>query len=235
MTNLANLKRVVKEQAAPARAKASAWYFKTGKGQYGEGDVFFGLNVPQQRQIAKKFKALPLNDIATLLKSKIHEERFIALEILVMQFERADQKAREQIVNFYLENTTRINNWDLVDTSAPYILGQYLLTKPRRILRKLAKSKSLWEKRIAIIATAAFIKNSDFTDTLEIAEMLLGDSHDLIHKAVGWMLREVGNQDQTVLENFLKKRYQHMPRTALRYAIEKFPKKLRQAYLQGTI
>ena len=233
MNNLAELRREVKSLADPKRAEASARYFKTGPGEYGEGDKFIGLNVPQQRSIAKKFQELSLADIAKLLKSRIHEERFIALEILVMQFEKAGEKLQKQIANFYLKNTKHINNWDLVDTSAPYILGEYLVTRPRKILTKLARSRILWERRIAIIAAMSFINRNDFTDTLRIAGILLNDEHDLIHKAVGWQIREVGNKDKKILRKFLKKHYQSMPRTMLRYAIEKFPEPERQRYLKG--
>jgi 3-methyladenine DNA glycosylase AlkD len=226
------LKAELRKLGNPQKAKDSAWFFKTGKGQYGEGDVFLGIKVPEQRKIAKKYQALPLPHIQTLLSSKFHEYRLTALFILVLQYKKADAKGKKQIVDLYLKNTKQVNNWDLVDSSAHYILGHYLLDKDRKILYRLAKSKNLWEKRISIISTAAFINNNEFADTLKIAELLLNDDHDLIHKAVGWMLREVGNRNKAVEEKFLKKYYQKMPRTMLRYAIEKFPEAKRQSYLK---
>jgi len=185
--------------------------------------------------LAKKYSSLNLADITDLLHSPFHEERQIALFILVSQFQKGDAKIQKRIYLFYLKNTRYINNWDLVDLSAHKIVGQYLLTRPKKqnILIKLARSKNLWKKRIAIISTAAFISQKQFTLTFKIADILLHDDHDLIHKAVGWMLREVGNRDQKAEENFLKTRYKTMPRTMLRYAIEKFPEPLRQAYLKS--
>jgi len=210
-------------------------FFKTGKGEYGERDVFLGLNVGQQRKIAKQFKNLHLQDIQKLLDSEIHEKRLIGLLILVEQFKKGDEKTREKIFNFYLRNAKKINNWDLVDLSAPNIVGVYLLDRGRDTLYKLVSSDNLWEKRIAILSTFTFIRNNDFEDTLKISEMLLEDKHDLIHKAVGWMLREVGKRDQEKLEDFLKKHYKKMPRTMLRYSIEKFEESKRQKYLRGEI
>jgi len=216
----------------PERAKSSAWFFKTGPGQYGEGDQFVGISVPQQRALAKKYWQLAPSDIKKLLHSKVHEHRLTALFILVLQYQKTkDDKEKERIVNFYLDNKSQVNNWDLVDSSASYILGDYLLTRPRDELYKLAKSDSLWDRRIAIIATAAFIKKEQFDDTLAIAQFLLKDSHDLIHKAVGWMLREVGQKDVDVLKKFLDKNKDLMPRTMLRYAIEKFSEVERKSYL----
>lgn len=222
----------IKKSADPKRAEVSKWFFKTGPGQYGEGDVFVGLAVPQMRVIARKFQDLELKDILQLLNSKIHEHRFIALVILTMKFKKADDKNKKIIADFYLKNARNVNNWDLVDTSAPYILGQYLLERPRQVLYRLARSSNLWEKRISIIATQAFIKNNQFTDTLKISEILMTDTHDLIHKAVGWMLREVGNRDMKTELKFLDKHYRNMPRTALRYAIEKFPENLKRKYME---
>ncbi len=215
----------------PKRAESSQWYCKTGKGEYGEGDVFLGVSLPLQRQTARKYKDLDLSDLQQLSGSRIHEHRQVALIILVAQFKKAVQKSKGQMVNFYLKNTKSINNWDLVDGSAPHILGEWLLGKDRSILYKLAKSDNLWERRISIMATFAFIKNNQFEDTFKIAEILLGDKHDLIHKAVGWMLKEVGKRDLTAEEKFLQKHYRQMPRTMLRYAIEKFPEKKRKFYL----
>ena len=231
MFRLQELKKETKKIADPKRAKLLQGFFKTGKGEYGEGDIFYGITVPESRKIAKKFKGLKFSDIQKLLKSKIHEERLIAILVLVHNFENGNSADQNKIYNFYLESTRYINNWDLVDLSAYKIIGRYLDNKPKTILCELAKSKSLWEKRIAIIATAWFIKNKKFGDTLKISEILLKDEHDLIHKAVGWMLREVGKRDIKTEEKFLKKHYKKMPRTMLRYAIERFPKKRRKFYL----
>ena len=207
-------------------------FFKTGKGEYGEGDKFLGISVPEQRKVAKKYyKDISLVEIQKLLNSKIHEHRFTALEILVMQYEIADSKNKEKIVKFYLKNTKNVNNWDLVDTSAPYILGNYLLDKGRSVLYKLAKSKDLWQKRISIISTYSFIKENDFKDTLKISEILLFDKHDLIQKAVGWMLREAGKKEEKVLISFLDKYYKKMPRTMLRYSIERLDLKQKKFYM----
>ena len=191
--------------------------------------------MPKLREISKKYQELDFEDLQKLLDSKIHEHRLSALMILRFKYERVDQKLKEIIVNFYLNNTKKINNWDLVDLSCHYILGNWLLDKDREILYKLAWSKNLWEKRIAIISTFEFIRNHQYIDTLKISEILLDDKQDLIHKAVGWMLREVGKRDMCVLEKFLKQNYKKMPRTMLRYAIERFPEKKRKAYLNSVI
>jgi 3-methyladenine DNA glycosylase AlkD len=228
------LKDLLKEVEALAdkeRAKISQWFFKTGEGEYGYGDHFIGIVVPVQRQIARKHADLSLLEVKSLLKSKIHEHRFIGLEILVIKFEKGSAAEKEKVAKFYLQNTKQVNNWDLVDTSAPYILGEYLLDKPKAILYKLAKSKNIWERRIAIVSTAGFIKNNQFTDTVKISEILLEDKHDLIHKAAGWMLREMGKKDEKALVKFLDKNASRMPRTMLRYAIEKFPERERKKYL----
>ena len=230
-TNLTQLKKELKKLADPKQAEVLQRFFKTGKGEYGEGDIFLGIKVPVQREVANKFGELFLEDIEKLLKSKIHEHRLTALFILIKQYERADKKKRARIFNFYLKNTKNINNWDLVDISAPKVVGDYLLNKPRSVLYKLAKSNNLWERRIAIISTFTFIRNNEFRDTLKIAEILLNDKHDLIHKAVGWMLREVGKRDQKIEEEFLKKHYLKMPRVMLRYAIERFEERKRKFYL----
>lgn len=213
------------------KAKVSAWFFKTQKGQYGYGDVFYGVTVPQQREISKRYQALPLSELLILLQSKVHECRLTALLILVGQYRQADEGVRHRIVNFYLKHRTRINNWDLVDASASYILGAHLLGKDRSVLYKLAHSKNLWDKRIAIIATVAFIRTGEFVDTLAIAKILLADKHDLIYKAVGWMLREVGKKSLVTEEKFLDAHAAIMPRTMLRYAIEKFSEEKRKMYL----
>lgn len=208
-------------------------YFKTGKGEYGEGDTFLGLTVPQQRTVAKRHKDLPLREVLELLQNNIHEYRLTALFILVGKFEKGSDEERKQIIDLYLHNTNYINNWDLVDLSAPKIVGTYLLHQKseRKLLYTLAKSNNLWERRIAIMSTFPFIKQKDFIDTFAIAENLLHDKHDLIHKAVGWCLREIGKIDQAREEEFLKKHYKSMPRTMLRYAIEKFSKETRAEYL----
>lgn len=199
-------------------------FFKTKKGEYGEGDIFIGIKVPVLREVAEKYKDLDYNSLQDLIDSEIHEHRMCALFILIAK------EDKKKAVKFYLKNTKRINNWDLVDLSAPKILGEY---GDRDILYKLAKSKNLWEKRIAIISTFTFIKKNNFSDTLKISEILLNDKHDLIHKAVGWMLREIGKRDKKIEEKFLKKYYKIMPRTMLRYAIERFDN--RQEYLKGLI
>ena len=228
--NLLTLKKELKRLENPEQARILSKFFKTGKGEYGEGDIFLGIKVPEQRKVAKKYTDLPLKDTQTLLNSKIHEHRLTALLILVDKYQKSDNKT--QIVNNYLKNTKKVNNWDLVDLSAPQILGNYLLDKNKSILHKLAKSKNLWEKRIAIVSTWTFIRNNQFNDTLKISEILLNDKHDLIHKAVGWMLREVGKKNQALEEKFLKKHYKTMPRTMLRYSIERFDEKKRKFYMQ---
>ena len=230
---LARLKKELDKFSDLKQAKILQGFFKTGKGEYGEGDIFLGIKVPEQRKVAIKFfEELFLEDLEKLLKSKIHEYRMSALLILIKQYEKADEKYKKEIYNFYLKNTKNINNWDLVDISAPKIAGDHLLNKPRSILYKLAKSENLWERRIAIISTFAFIRNNEFTDTLKISKMLLKDKHDLIHKATGWMLREVGKRDQKIEEEFLKKYYLKMPRVMLRYAIEKFEERKKKFYLE---
>ncbi len=211
------------------------WFFKTGKGQYGEGDVFIGVKVPKVRKVAKRYTDLSLSEIKKLLYSKIHEERLCALLILVDKFAMANLDEQEKIFKFYINNAKRANNWDLVDLSSPRIVGEYLLNKNKTILYKFAASNNLWEKRISIISTYTFIKNEKFSDSLRLAKILMNDKHDLIHKAVGWMLREVGNRNQAEEEKFLKKYYKKMPRTMLRYAIEKFEEDKRIAYLKSRI
>jgi len=226
-----------KELASKKSAKAELLqrFFKTGPGEYGEGDIFLGVMVPEQRKTAKKYTDLKLIDLQRLLRSKIHEERLTALFILIHQFEKAKGIARKRIYDFYFKNRKGVNNWDLVDLSAPRIMGKYLLDKPKGVLYKLARSSNLWDRRIAVLSTFAFIDKNKFEDSLEIAGILLEDKEDLIHKAVGWMLREVGKKDLKVEENFLKKHYKNMPRTMLRYAIERFPEKKRKMYLNGKI
>lgn len=237
-TRKPTLKNVVtdlRKVSNPARAKASAWFFKTGPGQYGEGDVFIGITVPLQRQVARVYREIPWDDLVQLITSPIHEHRFTGLEILVMKYEKGDELLKKQAVDFYLKYRRLVNNWDLVDTSAPYILGDWLADKDKKILYRMAKSKNIWERRIAILATLGFINRGMFADTVKIAELLLGDTHDLIHKAVGWMLREVGKRSLETEEKFLRRHYNKMPRTMLRYAIERFPAKRRAAYLKGLL
>lgn len=227
----------LQNSANPAHAKLLAGYFKTGKGEYAEGDKFLGLTVPQTRTIAQKYKDLSLDEITKLLYTDIHEYRLCALFILIDQFRKEDEHSRKRIYDYYLSNTKWTNNWDLVDLSAKYIVGGYLLEKKadRKVLYTLAKSKDIWERRIAVLGTFLFIDKRDFTDSLQIAELLLHDTHDLIHKAVGWMLREIGKKDEKVLVDFLERHYKTMPRTMLRYAVEKFSPSRRHAYLKGLI
>jgi 3-methyladenine DNA glycosylase AlkD len=215
----------------PEKAQILSRFFKTGKGQYGEGDTFLGIKVPEQRKLAKKHCGLSIKDIKTLLESGIHEQRLTALLILIIKYKKADSSEKQKIFDFYLKNTKFINNWDLVDLSAPNIVGHFLYEKDKSILIDLSKSSDLWKKRIAMISTYFFIKNNQFNTTLEVAENLLNDKHDLIHKAVGWMLRETGKRSLLTEEKFLKKHYKNMPRTTLRYAIEKFPEDKRKFYL----
>jgi len=228
--------RAVRSQLAavadPARAKSSAGFFKTGAGQYGEGDVFIGVTVPQQRIVAREFRDLPLAEIERLLASKIHEERLTALIILVDSYERGNDDTQAAIYAFYLDHLSQVNNWDLVDSSAAQIVGTHLLDRKRNALRNLARSKSMWERRVAMVATYAFIRRGEHEDAFAIAELLLTDEHDLIHKATGWMLREVGKRaSETELRRFLTEHAAHMPRTALRYAIERLPPTERKSWL----
>lgn len=226
-----DVSRDTKSVSDPVRASHSARYFKTGPGQYGEGDKFHGLSTPKSQNIAAKYKDLSLTEIKKLLQSPYHEDRIIAVIILVHQFAVADPAKQKQIYDLYLSSTDRINNWDLVDISAPKIVGRYLSGKPRTVLHKLAKSNNLWDRRVAVLSTFWFIRDRDFSDALQIGELLLFDKHDLIHKAVGWMLREIGNRNLKAETDFLDQHVHHMPRTMLRYAIEKFPEKLRRHYL----
>jgi 3-methyladenine DNA glycosylase AlkD len=208
-------------------------FFKTGAGQYGEGDIFLGIRVPAIRKLAKEYNNLPTKEILSLLKSPYHEERLLALILFVNAFIKGDETIQKKIYDLYLANTRYINNWDLVDISAPNIVGAYLLTKNRKPLYQLAKSKSLWERRIAVLATFFFIKNNQFEDSIKIAGILLQDKEDLIHKAVGWMLREIGKRDTEREEAFLQKHCRTMPRTMLRYAIERFAPSKRRKYMSG--
>jgi 3-methyladenine DNA glycosylase AlkD len=228
---LDELKKDLKALVDPLKAEILPRFFKTGKGEYGEGDVFLGVIVPNQRKVAKKYRNLPLSNIQKLLLSEIHEYRLTALFILVEQYKKASSEDKKTIAEFYIKNSKRINNWDLVDSSASYILGDYFFDRDRSVLYKFAESSNLWERRIAIIATQEFIRKGDFKDTFKIAKILLSDKHDLIHKAVGWMLREVGNRDLQKEIDFLDQHYKTMPRTMLRYAIEKFDPQKRSFYL----
>lgn len=208
-------------------------FFKTGKGEYGEGDVFLGVTMPKIRILAKNVNAINIKEVEILLHSKIHEERMLALIILVNKFKKADNDEKGVIYDLYLRNTNFINNWDLVDLTASNIVGAYTYNNDTNILTTLAKSDSLWERRIAIVSTHYFIKQNKYSYTLNISTILLSDKHDLIHKAVGWMLREVGKKDIKVLKHFIKLNYSNIPRTTLRYAIERFPDILRLKYLKN--
>ncbi|MEK7503680.1 MAG: DNA alkylation repair protein [Patescibacteria group bacterium] len=236
MSEFLKLRKELRSKASPEKAKILRGFFKTDKGEYGEGDVFLGVIVPEIRKIVKKYAALKLTDAIRLLHSKIHEERLTALLMMVQKFETG--RDREKVYRLYLKNTKYINNWDLVDLSAHKIVGEYLRKpfgpaqgKNFSILMKLARSRNFWERRIAVLATFNFIKDHEFTEFLKIAGTLLNDKHDLIQKAVGWMLREVGKRDLKAEERFLKQHYKEMPRTMLRYAIERLPGKKRKWYL----
>jgi 3-methyladenine DNA glycosylase AlkD len=231
MSSLTQLKRALRLAVKNGKASEPERFFKTGKGEYGESDVFLGVSVPDQRTIVKQHGDLPLSDVTFLLQSPIHEERFTALLILVGQYKKGDTKIKEQIFRFYIAHTKRINNWDLVDVSARDIVGEHLRSRNRALLYTLVRSKNMWERRIAIVATWAFIKRGDHGDTLAIAELLFADKQDLIHKATGWMLREVGKKDVSVLRLFLDKHTAAMPRTTLRYAIERFSPEVRKSYI----
>jgi 3-methyladenine DNA glycosylase AlkD len=228
------IKRKLDALADPHQASNLQRFFKTGPGEYAEGDVFRGIKVPDIRKIAVNSREATMEDAVDLLLSKFHEDRLLGLFILIERYKKADEITRQAVYNIYLENTASINNWDLVDLSAPHIVGAYLHDKPTTPLDKLAESDSLWERRIAILATFYFIKHYRFDDALRIAAKLLNDPEDLIHKAVGWMLREVGKRELNVELEFLYDYYQNMPRTMLRYAIEKFPEELRQSFLKGS-
>lgn len=225
------IRRELHSAASAKRAPDLQWFFKTGKGEYGEGDVFLGVTVPLIRKVAGRHKGAGIPAARILLRSRIHEERLLALLLLIREFQHGDQKTRSAIFQLYLKNTRHINNWDLVDLSAPSIVGGFLESGDRSILDTLARSASLWERRISILATLHFIRMKDFEDTLRIARLLLHDDHDLIHKAVGWMLREIGEKDRAAEERFLRQHFATMPRTMLRYAIEKFSEAQRKRYL----
>jgi 3-methyladenine DNA glycosylase AlkD len=225
------IRRRLRALSSASRALVLRRFFKTAPGQYGGGDRFRGINVPTLRSIAREYQALPLNQVGQLLRSPWHEDRLLALLILVRQYARGNARRRDRIFRFYMRNTVRINNWDLVDCSAEHIVGGQLTDDGRRTLLRLAKSKLIWERRIAIIATFQHIKRRQFDATFAVARVLLEDPHDLIQKAVGWMLREVGKRDRALTEAFLSRYVKRMPRTMLRYAIERFPAPLRRRYL----
>jgi 3-methyladenine DNA glycosylase AlkD len=217
--------------ANPKDAKFLQGFFRTGPGDYGEGDRFLGIRVPATRRLASDFREMPLDQVERLLHSPWHEARLLALLLLNDAYERANLAGRADVFRRYLRNTARINNWDLVDLSAPNVVGAHLASRPRAKLDQLSRSRSLWERRIAIVATYQFIRNGEFEDTLRIARQLLGDTHDLIHKATGWMLREVGKRDRGRLEGFLDEHAHEMPRTMLRYAIERLPAEDKQRFM----
>jgi 3-methyladenine DNA glycosylase AlkD len=226
------IEAALRKEGDPETARFLAKYFKTGPGEYAEGDVFVGLKVPQVRALAKTHKGQSLPVLESWLDSGVHEVRLLALIVLVNRYPRADDAEQEAIVKLYLRKRSRVNNWNLVDASASYILGGWLTSRDRKLLDELAESESLWDRRIAIVTTHRFIRQGEFGDTLRLAEKLLGDEESLLHKATGWMLREVGKRDLATLEKFLDKHTLTMPRTMLRYAIEHLPEKERLAYLK---
>ena len=225
----------LKALADKKNAEVAQRFFKTGPGEYGEGDIFIGIRVPVLRRLAMKYQTIPIKEAEHLLKSPIHEERLLALFIMIRIYSKAEEAIKKTIYDLYLKNTKFVNNWDLVDASAEYIVGDFLLGKGKKPLYQLARSPNLWERRISIMSTFCFIKHRKYAETLTIAKTLLNDKEDLIHKAVGWMLREVGKRDLSLEEEFIKANYKEMPRTMLRYAIEKFPETKRQGYLKGKI
>lgn len=225
----------IRSFASPARAQAAARFHKTGPGEYAEGQLFLGLDAATLRLLAREFRELPISVITNLLRSPTHDERTVALLVMVLRMTKGDAETRQAIYDLYLSSTKFIDSWALVDCSAPGVVGAFLLGRKRTALDKLAKSKSLWERRIAIVSTQTLIRNGEFDDTFRIAERLLDDREDLIHKATGWMLREAGKRDQTALERFLRQHYDRLPRTTLRYAIERFPETTRRAYLRGEL
>ena len=232
---VADIKNEMIKLANKKIAEHSQRFFKTGKGQYGEGDIFLGIRVPVLRKIAKKFRRISLAEVSKLLESKFHEERLLSILMLVNLFKSGDEDDQELIYDLYLDKTKFINNWDIVDISAGNIVGAFLFEKDKAPLYRLVFSENLWERRIAIVATFYFIRNDEFDDTLKIAEILFTDKEDLIHKAVGWMLREVGKRVIEIEEEFLEEHYLKMPRTMLRYAIERFPETRRKMYLKGQV
>jgi 3-methyladenine DNA glycosylase AlkD len=230
MTNVIAIKILLQQSVTIPKERHSA-FFKTGAGHYAEHDQFIGVKVPTLRVIARNYKDLPLPEIQVLLDSPINEERLLALFIVVAQYQKANDNLKNELYQFYLSNLKQVNNWNLVDASAHLIMGAHLLKRDRAILFLLAQSESMWERRIAMVSTWYFIRHNDLEDTFKLAEILLQDTHDLIHKAVGWMLREAGKKDQSTLMEFLEKHAHEMPRTMLRYSIEKFPEEQRKLYL----
>jgi 3-methyladenine DNA glycosylase AlkD len=235
MSTLTDIQTQLRDLAHPEIALSSQRFFKTAPGQYGAGDIFLGIKVPTLRALVKEFRGSSLKIISALLKSKFHEERLFALLLLIDFYQKANEANKQNAYALYLAHAAHINNWDLVDVSAPHIVGDFLANRLRQPLYQLVTSTSLWERRIAIVSTLHFIRRNEFTDTLQIAKHLLSDNHDLIHKAVGWMLREVGKRDQPTEEAFLQTHYGSMPRTMLRYAIERFPENRRKQYLNGAV
>ena len=229
----AALTRELRAAGRPERAAGAARYFKTGPGEYGEGDLFLGVTVPALRKVVRRYETLQLAEVENLLHAKEHELRQAALLILVAQYAKGDPKGQREILRVYLANTSFINNWDLVDCSCREIVGAHVRANSRSLLTKLARSNSLWERRIAMISTMPLVRDGEFSDALRIAEMLLDDRHDLIHKAIGWVLRELGDKDKAALVSFLQQHYKRVPRTALRYAIEHFPAEERKRALRA--
>ncbi|OPY78249.1 MAG: DNA alkylation repair enzyme [Syntrophorhabdus sp. PtaU1.Bin153] len=233
--NVEQIQKRLQSLGDPKKAEVLRRFFKTGPGEYGNGDIFAGITVPEIRKLSREYETLSLPEISELLRSPLHESRTLALLLLIRAYKKGDVLLREKICDLYLENTRFVNNWDLVDISAEHIVGSHFRDHNREPLHALAASSLLWERRIAIVSTFHYIKQGDFTETLHIADLLLKDREDLIHKAVGWMLREVGKRSQETEESFLKTHYKQMPRTMLRYAIERFPEDLRQRYLKGEV
>ena len=228
-----DIRRKLQQLGSKDKAKVLQRFFKTGPGEYGEGDVFIGVRVPELRKLVKKYPDITIKEVMQLLRSTIHEERLFALLILVSKYSKGNETVKKRIYELYLQNTKFINSWDLVDGSAQHIVGAFLMDKSKEPIYRLAKSDNLWERRIAILSTFHFIKHDNYSETLKISKILLTDEQDLIHKAVGWMLREIGKRHISTEEIFLKKYYKRMPRTMLRYAIEKFPESKRKKYLRG--
>jgi len=233
--NNQKLEKVFKQLGNKEVANHSQRFFKTGKGEYGEGDIFLGIRVPVVRKLVKEYLALPLEEIPNILQSQYHEMRLFAVILMTEKYKKADEKTKKAIYQLYISNLDFVNNWDIVDASAHKIVGPYLMNKDRKPLYKLAKSNNIWRRRVSVISTFHFIDNGQFDDALNISLLLINDTHDLIHKATGWVLREVGKKNNKVEEEFLISNYKNMPRTMLRYAIEKFPEKKRKAYLHGKV
>jgi 3-methyladenine DNA glycosylase AlkD len=230
-----DIEQRLRSLASREKAEVLQSFFKTGPGQYGEGDIFFGIPVPQLRKLAREYANTTLTDSIKLLKSPVHEQRLLALLLLIQSFSGGDDHQKEEIFKLYLKHRSYVNNWDLVDLSAPHIVGKYLYDKPRDVLYRMAISRSLWERRISVISTLYFIRQNRFSDTFSLSRILLQDEHDLIQKAVGWMLREVGKRNVEAEKEFIDAHYRKMPRTMLRYAIERFPKTTRMRYLKGLV